>query len=87
MEDSVPSIFQAKSNSKLLITLKIVIPCCLSKVRSLNFWAVVVAQLAEWLLPTPEDPGSNLAIGNFYETYLLLTVCTKDENKIKRDRE
>ena len=29
-------------------------------------WEVVVAQLAEWLLPTPEDPGSNPVIGNFY---------------------
>ena len=29
-------------------------------------WAVVVAQLAERLLPIPEDPGSNPVIGNFY---------------------
>ena len=28
--------------------------------------AVVVAQLAERLLPIPEDPGSNPPIGNFY---------------------
>ena len=26
----------------------------------------VVAQLAEWSLPTPEDPGSNLAISNLF---------------------
>ena len=32
----------------------------------LGYWAVVVAQLAEQLLPIPEDPGSNPVIGNFY---------------------
>ena len=45
-----------------------------SKNLSLNFDArigtsfgeVVVAQLAEWSLPKPEDPGSNSVIGNFY---------------------
>ena len=31
-----------------------------------NDWAVVVVQLAEWLLLIPEDPGSNPVIGNFY---------------------
>ena len=45
--------------------------------------AVVVAQLTAQLLPIPEDPGSNPVIGNFYWTYLLLTVCRKDENKEK----
>ena len=29
-------------------------------------WAVVVAQLVEWLLPIPEVRGSNPVIGNFY---------------------
>ena len=48
---------------------------------------VVVVQLAEWSLPIPEDPGSNQAIGNFYSTYLLLTVCRQDKNKRKRIRE
>ena len=43
-----------------------------------------MAQLAEWLLMIPEDPGSNPVIGNFYlNIYLLLTVCRKDENKEK----
>ena len=46
-------------------------------------WAVVVAQLIAWLLPIPEDPGSNPVIGIFYRTYLLLTVCRTDENKEK----
>ena len=48
---------------------------------------VVEVQLAEWSLPIPEDPGSNQAIGNFYSTYLLLTVCRQDKNKRKRSRE
>ena len=39
-----------------------------------------VVQLAEQSLPLPEDPGLNTAIGNFYWTSLLLTVCRKDEN-------
>ena len=34
-----------------------------------NFWAMVVAQLAEQLLPTPEIPSLNPDIGNeiFFE--------------------
>ena len=44
-------------------------------------WAVVVAQLAGRSLLIPEDLGSNPAIGNFYWTYLPLTVCRKDETK------
>ena len=31
----------------------------------MDSWAVVVAQLAERLLPIPEDPGSNPVIDNF----------------------
>ena len=34
--------------------------------KILSTGAVVVAQLAERLLPIPEDPGSNPVIGNFY---------------------
>ena len=30
---------------------------------------VVVAQLAERLLPKPQDPGSNPAISNFYKEH------------------
>ena len=33
--------------------------------------AVVVVQLAEWRLPTPEVCGSNLVIGKFYAEYLF----------------
>ena len=40
-------------------------------------WAVVVTQLAEQMLPTPEVRGSNPVI------YLLSTVL-KDKNKEKR---
>ena len=31
----------------------------------------------------PDDPGSNPAIGNYYSTHLLLTVCRKDKIKEK----
>ena len=46
-----------------------------SSVQTNNFYnsynrAVVVAQLAERLLPIPEDPGSNPVIGNFYWTFV-----------------
>ena len=39
---------------------------------------VVVAQLAELLLPTPNDPGSNPAIINFKE-HLVTVNFWKDE--------
>ena len=48
-------------------------------------WAVVVAQLAGRSLLIPEDLGSNPAIGNFYWTYLPLTVCRKDETKKEKE--
>ena len=32
-------------------------------------WVVVVAQLAEWSLPIPEDLRSNPAIGNIYKQF------------------
>ena len=34
--------------------------------KKVLIWTVVVAQLAERLLPIPEDPGSNPVNGNFY---------------------
>ena len=40
-----------------------------------------MAQLTVRSLSIPEDPGSNPVIGNFYWTYLLLTVSRKDEYK------
>ena len=35
-------------------------------------WAVVVAQLTEWLIPVAEVCGSNPVIGEFYENIYLL---------------
>ena len=43
---------------------------------------VVVAQLAQWSLPTPEDPGSNPAISNFNKEHLLTETVYK--MKIKK---
>ena len=41
------------------------------KLQTILGWAVVVAQLVEWLLPTPEIPGLNPVIGNnvIYQLY------------------
>ena len=36
------------------------------EVNNFNTREVVVAQLAEWSLTIPEDPGSNPVISNFY---------------------
>ena len=44
------------------------------------FGAVVVAQLVEWSLPTPEICSSNPAISNFIHYQL----CYKDKNKAKK---
>ena len=54
--------------------------------RVLANWAVVVAQLVEWLLPIPEVRGSNPVIGKnllISNICLLSTVYWKDENKEK----
>ena len=48
--------------------------------------AVVVAQLAEWLLPTPEFHGLNPIIGNFFKNTYLLTVNCTGKTKIKKKR-
>ena len=54
------------------------------RVKEHNLVAVVVAQLAEWSPPTPEDLGSNLAISNFIQNiYLLLKVPIE---KIKKKK-
>ena len=51
-------------------------------VESVTFGrAVVVAQLVERLLPTPEIRGSNPDIG-----IILSTNCTIEETKIKKKR-
>ena len=42
-----------------------------------RFGAVVVAQLVERSLPTPEDRSSNPVIGKIYIEYLLSTVLKR----------
>ena len=44
---------------------------------------IVVAQLAERSLPTPEIHGSNPAIGKFYSLSTVSHLFWKDENKEK----
>ena len=46
-------------------------------------WAVVVAQLAERSLPTPEIRGSNPDIGNISNVFICQLLSRKDENKEK----
>ena len=41
--------------------------------------AVVVAQLAEWLLPTPEVHSLNPGIGDFYIERLVTVNCSEKE--------
>ena len=41
---------------------------------------VLMTQLAEWLLPTPEIHGSNPDIG---KNFMSIVSCRKDENKLK----
>ena len=49
--------------------------------KLLVWWAVVVAQLVEQLLPTPDIRGSNPDIGK-----ILSTNCTLEKTKIKKKR-
>ena len=44
-------------------------------------WAVVVVQLVEWSLPTPEICGSNLVFGK-----VLPTNCIIEKTKIMKKR-
>ena len=52
--------------------------------KSVYNWAVVVTQLAEQSLPTPEDPGSNATIGNFYKEHLFAVNCLGKTKMKKR---
>ena len=54
--------------SVLLVGIQLL--CNIKHIKRLAFRAVVVAQLAERLLPISEDPGSNPVIGNFYWTLI-----------------
>ena len=49
--------------------------------------AVVVAQLVEWSLPTPEVRDSKPIIGKIYMFNIYSQLYRKDENKRKRGRE
>ena len=44
---------------------------------------MVVAQLAEQCLPTPEIHGSNPNIGNISNVFICQLLSRKDENKVK----
>ena len=63
------------------------VPLCstLFHVPTFSWWAVVVAQLVEHSLLTPEVRGSNPVIGKFYIKHLFTFNCRywKDENKEK----
>ena len=50
-------------------------------------WAVVVEQLAEWSLLTPEDPGSNQLSPIFIKTFMNLKVLKRRKQKSKRGSE
>ena len=45
---------------------------------------MVVAQLVERLLPTPEVCGSNLVIGKIYIEHCLLSTVLKSQQKKKK---
>ena len=46
-------------------------------------WAVVVAQLAVWSLPTPEVCGSNPVLGIEHLPFLLTVICIEKTKKEK----
>ena len=50
-----------------------------------SFWALVVAQLDEQSLPTPEVCGSNPVIGKIYIRYLFVSVNCIEKTKIKKE--
>ena len=50
---------------------------------SKDFWAVVVAQLVEWLLPIQEIRGSNPVISKNYIVHLFGVNCF-EKKKIKK---
>ena len=85
--DSAKSFISYSTNlvlvsGKLVQQQKVLLPGTkLGKYLPLN-GAVVVAQLVEWSLPTPEICGSNPDIDK-----ILSTNCRKDENKERRGRE
>ena len=49
----------------------------------IRIWAVVVAQLVEWLLPIPEVRSSNPVIGNNLFIYWTFVYCQLSIEKMK----
>ena len=49
-------------------------------------WALVVAQLSEWSLSTPEDRSSSLVIGDFLNSIYLFIVNCIENIKINKKR-
>ena len=63
--------------SKLSILEKVLNVQIISFWKYADLWAVGVAQLVEWLLPTTEVHGSNPAIGKIYIEYFLSNVVKR----------
>ena len=76
---------QSPNRSPIIIFVRQI---CLPRVLKVSTAGVViVAQLAERLLPTPEIRGSNSDIGNeLFRMYLCQLLSRKDENKEKETR-
>ena len=53
--------------------------------KNCSAWAVAVARLVEWSLPTPEVRGSNTAIDKIYIDHLFTVKCNEND-KIKKKR-
>ena len=56
---------------------------CLMQISPKTLRAVVVAQLADRWLPTPEIRGSNPDISNISNIFICQLLSRKDENKEK----
>ena len=52
------------------------------RAMAVNNRDTVVAQLAEWLFPAPEDPSSNPVIGNFSKQSITAD-CEEEKTKEK----
>ena len=63
MNQSISCTFRVPKNKEIKQLLNFFTP-----------WAVVVMQLAELSLPSPEDPGLNPIIGNFYRTFIYCSL-------------
>ena len=50
-----------------------------AKVIILQKYLINQEQLSKWLLRTPEDPGSNPLLSNFYSAFIFLTTFYDEE--------